>query len=193
MPTMKRMIGRLLIGIVKGLLVGGLLGFALTWLGLGAPVWFIAYPAAALVGVLVGLIAGKPIWAADARIEAGLKAFVGALLGVGLMFAARKWLTMEVPVPLDVLGVMRPSLNEAAGASRSLGVVAITSLAMIAALLGGFYEADNDDAGAASQKSGAAGAASQKSATGGPRVALDEADELDEDEGAEQDKKQARK
>jgi hypothetical protein len=193
MPTMKRMIGRLLIGIVKGLLVGGLLGFALTWLGLGAPVWFIAYPAAALVGVLVGLIAGKPIWAADARIEAGLKAFVGALLGVGLMFAARKWLTMEVPVPLDVLGVMRPSLNEAAGASRSFGVVAITSLAMIAALLGGFYEADNDDAGAASQKSGAAGAASQKSAAGGPRVALDEADELDEDEGAEQDKKQARK
>jgi hypothetical protein len=188
---MKRMIGRLLIGIVKGLLVGGLLGFALTWLGLGAPVWFIAYPAAALVGVLVGLIAGKPIWAADARIEAGLKAFVGALLGVGLMFAARKWLTMEVPVPLDALGVMRPALNEAAGASRSLGVVAITSLAMIAALLGGFYEADNDDAGGAERKSGAAGA--QKGAAGGPRVAVDEADELDEDEGAEQDRKQARK
>lgn len=192
MPTMKRMIGRLLIGIVKGLLVGALLGFALAQVGFAAPAWFIAYPAAALTGVLVGLIAGKPIWAADARIEAGLKAFVGALLGAGLMFAARRWLTLPVPVPLGALGGANASLSEAAGSAGTLGGLAITSLAMIAALLGGFYEADNDDAGASASQKGGEGA--QKSAGRGPRVAIDEAeDELDEDEGAEQGRKEARK
>ena len=55
------MLGRLLIGIVKGLLVGGLVGFALAKLGFAAPGAIIAYLAAAMTGVLVGLVAGKPI------------------------------------------------------------------------------------------------------------------------------------
>lgn len=65
---------RLVIGLVKGLIVGGLLGFALAKIGLAAPGALIAYLAAAAAGALVGLIAGKPIWAEGARIEAGLKA-----------------------------------------------------------------------------------------------------------------------
>ena len=111
------MLGRLFIGIIKGLFVGGLLGFGLTQLGIIAPGLFLAYPAAAIVGVLIGLIAGKPIWAGDAKIEAGLKAFVGALLGVGLMFAARTWLRM--PVPLQITGLT--------GASSMIGITACES------------------------------------------------------------------
>ena len=59
------MLGRLLIGIVKGLIVGGLVGFGLAKLGIAAPGAVIAYLAAALTGVLVGLVAGKPIWAKE--------------------------------------------------------------------------------------------------------------------------------
>lgn len=186
------MFGRLLIGIIKGLLVGALLGFGLTLIGLAAPAWFIAYPAAALAGVLVGLIAGKPIWAADARIEAGLKAFAGALLGAGLMFAVRKWLTMEIPVPMGQLGGANKWLGEAATFRGSLGGLAITSLAMISIVLGAFYEVDNDP----SEGQGSAGAAQSKKteATRGPRVAAESAeDEVDEDLTDEPEKKRERK
>jgi hypothetical protein len=186
------MLGRLLIGIVKGIILGALLGVGLAQIGFAAPGALIAYPAAALAGVLVGLVAGKPIWAKDAKIEAGMKAFVGALLGAGLMFAARKWLTMGVPVPLGAFGGANASLNEAAGSSGTLGGLAVTSLAMIAALLGGFYEADNDsDEG---ESKGVGEAATGKRVAGNTRVAASAGDEdLDEELADEGEKKRARK
>ncbi|AUX27132.1 hypothetical protein SOCEGT47_077110 [Sorangium cellulosum] len=186
------MLGRLILGIVKGLIVGGLLGFGLAKLGLAAPGAVIAYLAAALAGVLIGLVAGKPIWAKDAKIEAGMKAFVGALLGVGLMFVARRWLTMPVPVPLGELGGANLSLGEASGTAGTFGGLAITSLAAIAALLGGFYEADNDPSDEATP--GAKPAA--KAAAGGnnKRIASSAAaDDLDEDLEAEAEKKRAKR
>ncbi|NUQ75989.1 MAG: hypothetical protein HUU21_20810 [Polyangiaceae bacterium] len=174
------MLGRLLIGLVKGLLIGGLLGFGLAKLGLGAPIALVAYPAAALAGILVGLVAGKPIWAKDAKIEAGMKAFVGAILGAGLMFAARRWLTMEVTLPLQ-------GLVEAKAMSGALGTLALTSLAMITALLGGFYEADNNpDEGEGGASTG------KRVATEGPRAEASE--DLGEEElSAEAEPKRAKK
>ncbi|WP_437723915.1 hypothetical protein [Sorangium sp. So ce861] len=185
------MLGRLILGIVKGLIVGGLLGFGLAKLGFAAPIAIVAYLAAALAGVLVGLVAGKPIWAKDAKIEAGMKAFVGALLGAGLMYAARRWLTMEVPAPLGELGGANLSLGEAAGSGGTFGGLAITSLAAIAALLGGFYEADNDPSD--EEKPGAKPAA-QAAAGGNKRIAASAAaDELDDDLEVEPEKKRAKK
>ncbi|WP_437854655.1 hypothetical protein [Sorangium sp. So ce363] len=186
------MLGRLILGVVKGLIVGGLLGFALAKLGFAAPMAIVAYLAAALAGVLVGLVAGKPIWAKDAKIEAGMKAFVGALLGAGLMYAARRWLTVPVPLPLGELGGANLSLGEAAGSAGTFGGLAITSLAAIAALLGGFYEADNDPSD--EEKPGAKPAV--KAAAGGnnKRIAASAAaDELDDDLELEPEKKRAKK
>lgn len=185
------MLGRLIIGIVKGLIVGGLLGFGLAQLGFAAPGAVIAYVAAALAGVLVGLVAGKPIWAKDAKIEAGMKAFVGALLGVGLMFVARKWLTFPIPLPLGELGGANASLGEAAGTGGTFGGLALTSLAAIAALLGGFYEADNDPSdddttGAKPQLSAGAGGTKRIAASAG-------ADDVDDDLEAEPERKRAKK
>jgi hypothetical protein len=137
------MLGRLLIGILKGLLVGALLGFGLVKLGFPMPGALFAYLAAALNGVVVGLIAGKPIWAKDAKIEAGMKAFVGALLGVGLMAGARTWLVMLIPA--EITGPLSTALQLAKDTpALTLGGFAMTSLAGIAGILGGFYEADND-------------------------------------------------
>jgi hypothetical protein len=136
------MVRRLLLGLVLGLIVGGLAAAALvaglhmTVFDPGAGGVALAYLAAALTGVLTGLVAGKPIWASGAKIEAGLKAFFGALIATGLMFAARRWLTSSVD--LDFLG---------AGAGP-IGELPAASLPLVAAVLGGFFELDNTEGSA---------------------------------------------
>jgi hypothetical protein len=148
------MLWRLLVGFVIGLVVGGLLAAALV-AGLkitafeGAGGVALAYGAAALVGVLTGLFAGKPIWAADARLEAGLKAFFGALLAAGGMFALRQW-AGGLPVNLNGLGA--GELGHGA-----IGALPITSLPLIAAVLGSLFELDNtggSDKAAGASKTG---------------------------------------
>lgn len=177
------MLGRLLLGIVKGIVLGGLLGFGLLKLGQAVPIAVVAYVAAAVAGILIGLIAGKPIWAKDAKIEAGMKAGVGALLGMGLMFAARRWLTM--PVPGVLLDVTRAQVQ---GVVPAIGHFGITSLAAIAALLGGFYDADNTPEPDKPEEKGAK--------TPAPKARIAESpndEELDEDLSEEPDKKKAKK
>ncbi|HVY49694.1 MAG TPA: hypothetical protein VHB21_27560 [Minicystis sp.] len=183
------MLARLLIGIVKGLILGGLVGFGLAKLGFAAPPAIIAYAAAAVTGVLIGLIAGKPIWAKDAKIEAGMKAVVGALLAGGLMYLARRFLTMPLPFSLGPLGGANESLGQVADSAGTLGGLAITSLAAVAAALGGFYEADNTPGEAAAEKTHADKPPAEKK-----RVAAAAAAEEDEDaEQVEVEKKQRQK
>lgn len=173
------MLGRLLLGIVKGLVLGGLLGFGLLKLGQAVPIAVVAYVAAAVTGILIGLVAGKPIWAKDAKIEAGMKAGVGALLGVGLMFAARRWLTM--PVPGALLDITRAQIQ---GAAPALGMFSMTSLAAIAAVLGGFYDADNTPEPEKAEAEGNKAAAPNKA-----RIAQPPNDEEFEEEHSEEPEK----
>jgi hypothetical protein len=132
------MLRRLLIGFVLGLVVGALLATGLV-LGLKVAIFdssagiAFAYLAAALVGVLTGLVTGKPIWASNAKVEAGLKAVVGALLGAGAMFALRQWAGGLV-LDLSALG---------AGGPAAVGSLPAASLPLIAATLGAFFELDN--------------------------------------------------
>src|SRR5260221_8656309 len=140
---LSRMIARLLFGLLKGLSVGGLLGFAAAKAGFPAPGAIIAYLGAAVSGVLVGLVAGKPIWTKDAKIEAGMKAIVGALLGSGLMWAVRHWLSgVTLPVALGTI------TNDAAGNLGTIGGLALTSFAIVAAVIGGVYDPPNTPAAA---------------------------------------------
>jgi len=137
------MLRRLLVGLILGLIVGGLVAAGLvaglhqTLFSEGAGDSVFAYLAAAVTGVLTGLVAGKPIWASGAKIEAGLKAFFGALLGAGLMFAVRRWVTF--PVDLGFAGL--PAGEHAAG------LLPEVSLPLVAAVLGGFFELDNTGGG----------------------------------------------
>jgi hypothetical protein len=143
------MLWRLLVGFVIGLVVGGLLAVALVaglkvTLFQGAAGIALAYAAAALVGVLTGLFAGKPIWAADAKLEAGLKAVFGALLAAGGMFALRQW-----------GGGWVVNLNGVGGLGvGAVGDLPATSLPIIAAVLGSLFELDNngEKAGGAPKK-----------------------------------------
>jgi hypothetical protein len=131
------MLRRLFVGLVLGAIVGGLVAAGLIQ-GLHVPVFtdtsgaVMAYLAAAVSGVLTGLVAGKPIWASGAKIEAGLKAFFGAALAAGLMFALRRWApAFEVPLPPSV------------GGPGTLAQLPATALPVVSAVLGGFFELDN--------------------------------------------------
>jgi hypothetical protein len=131
------MLKRLLVGLFLGLVIGGALAAVLIK-GLSLPLFAsgtggaaLAYLFAAVTGVVVGLVAGKPIWASGGQIEAGLKAFFGALLGAGAMFALRRFVT----TPIDL-----SAISAGAGA---IGELPALTLPIIAAVLGGFYELDN--------------------------------------------------
>ena len=134
------MLKRLIFGLVFGLLVGGLLAAAvvkgigmLAFASSGAGV-ALPYVFAAVTGILVGLVAGKPIWASGGQIEAALKAFVGAAIAMGGMWAMRRWFTLDLD--LHSMG-LTPTAPTAAG------LLPITTLPLIAGVLGAFYEADN--------------------------------------------------
>lgn len=137
------MLQRFGIGLIKGLLVGGLVLAALLF-GLKiatVPIWA-AYLLALGVGALTGLIAGKPIWQKEARIEAGLKAVAGMVLGALAMFALSKWgaalikpelLQSFLPTPVLPAGQTAPALT---GTS-------LTFLPLVSMTLGLFFELDN--------------------------------------------------
>ena len=148
------MLKRLLFGLLFGLLVGGLLAAAvIKGVGMyaftgGAGAAALAYVFAAVTGVLVGLVAGKPIWASGGQIEAGLKAVVGAGVAAAAMWAMRRWFGMDLN--LHSLGIS-PAIPTAAG------LLPAVTLPLIAGVLGAFYEADNtpspeDEKGAKSSK-----------------------------------------
>ncbi len=159
------MVKRLSLGLAKGVLVGGAIaalliyGFGLSAFGTG-----LAYLTAVLVGVLTGLIAGKPIWAKDARIEAGLKAFVGSLVAAAAMFGLRKW--VGINLDLGAFGV------------GTVGELPIVSLPIIATVLALFYEIDNSGADKAAKDS-----APEKKRVDAPPDSLSEAlqDHADEE------------
>ena len=82
---------RLVLALLEGALPGAATAFALSELGAAnqAPA---VYAAAAVVGILTGLFAGKPIWAKGAKVEGSLKAVAGLFISVTMLFGVRKWL-----------------------------------------------------------------------------------------------------
>jgi hypothetical protein len=132
------MLRRLLVGSMLGLVAGGALAAALiaglgmtTFAGAGGTA--LGYATAALAGILTGLVAGKPIWASGAKTEAGLKAFFGALLAAGAMFALRQW-AGGWTLDLHSIG---------AGGPASVAELPAAALPLIAAVIGGLFELDN--------------------------------------------------
>jgi hypothetical protein len=150
------MLRRLLVGLVLGSVVGVALAAGLVaWLkittfqGVGGALE--AYAAALVVGVVAGLVAGKPIWASNAKVEAGIKALFGALLAAGGMFALRRWASGWT-VDLHALG---------AGGPAAVGDLPAASLPVIGAALGALFEVDNTGDAAAARP----GAARQRVAS----------------------------
>ena len=138
----EEMLRRLFVGLAEGLVIGIALAVAaVRGLGLNAasPVSSALVLAllAAGAGFIVGLIAGRPIWARDAKTEALLKAGVGALVGVGLSFALGRWLSLPVDLSAYSFG------------AGPAGKLAVVSLPLIATALSLFFELDNTGSGEA--------------------------------------------
>jgi hypothetical protein len=151
---------RLLFGLLKGLVIGSIAGGAMVASGVATPGALVAYLAAIATAVAVSLVAGKKIWERDGRIQVLLKAFAALFLGPGLMWLVRSFATLPLPDIWSWPGVASlPGLAALQGQSLTLGSFAMTSLALVAAVLGGFYELDDtprasDVSSAKSGKSG---------------------------------------
>ena len=129
------MVKRLALGLVVGMIVGVLLAAAAV-AGLHMDTWthpLFAYVFAAATGAATGLVAGKPVWAKGAMIEAWLKAFFGALLAAGGMFALQKWGMRFAARAIAQLHVDKVAL----------GAQPATALPMVGAVLGALFGLDN--------------------------------------------------
>ena len=73
---------RVILGLIKGAVVGGAIGYGLLQLGWTSGV--LAYLACAVVGAIVGVVAGRAPWRAETIWTPVVKAIVGAGIGVGL-------------------------------------------------------------------------------------------------------------
>jgi hypothetical protein len=127
---------RIVAGLLKGGIVGAGLGYGALRLGLGAgaTAWVIY----AGVGVVVGLVCGRPLWRHDTLWTPLLKAVVGAGIALGLAWLGRRFLG-DVSLAFGVeLGLPSAPLRDAPWA---LG-------ALVGALYGIFVEVDDGgDAG----------------------------------------------
>jgi hypothetical protein len=85
---------RLIFGFVKGLVIGGAVGYGAYTLDLGGVFHWITY---GVIGALVGLLVGRPVWShlfdkSSTMWTALLKGIVGYGIGVGLYaLAAKVW------------------------------------------------------------------------------------------------------
>lgn len=117
--------GRILIGLLKGVVVGGALGYLASRAGVEGGALTVGV--AGLIGAVVGLICGKPLWRQETLWTPLLKAIVGFGVGVGITFAARKVLSgvhvpiaaikgaLELPLP-EVPGLLGPIVGMLYGA-----------------------------------------------------------------------------
>jgi hypothetical protein len=173
------MLRRLILGLVLGLVAGGAVAFGLVRLG---EVSFasgggeaVAYLSAAVAGALTGAIAGKPIWASGAKIEAGLKSFFGAVLALGAMFALRRW----------GAGIVSPDVSALGGDGvLPIGEVPMMSLPLVAGVLGGLFGLDNTDEPKRDETAGARKRVAAADAKPGAKSRVAEADAGDDGEPA---------
>jgi hypothetical protein len=81
---------RVLLGLLKGGVVGALLGWGA--LKLGVTAGFLAFLTYGLIGGLVGIVCGRPPWRQDTFWTPALKGLFGIGVGIGLFWVARKLL-----------------------------------------------------------------------------------------------------
>ena len=74
--------GRALLGLIKGALIGGGIGYCL--LKLGNPSWILVYLCCGIVGAVVGLLCGRAPWHAETIWTPILKVIFGFGIGAGL-------------------------------------------------------------------------------------------------------------
>ena len=141
--------GRVILGLLKGGVVGGLFGALALKLGVtGGAAAVVTY---AIIGAAAGIVCGRPPWRQDTFWTSALKGLFGLAVGVGLNFLARK-----------LLGGAHLAFTAKLGApDQPLVDVPLVLGPVIGAVWGIFVEIDDsagpDKGGAAKAKPKAAG------------------------------------
>ena len=81
---------RLVLGVLKGAIVGGAVGAGAWKLGVAGGA--LAFVACGVVGALVGVVCGKAIWRQETLFTPLLKGIFGFAVGLGLYYVARRLL-----------------------------------------------------------------------------------------------------
>jgi hypothetical protein len=141
--------GRLILGLLKGGVVGAALG-ALA-LKLGVTGGFFAAFTYAIVGGIAGIVCGRPPWRQDTSWTSLLKGIFGLAVGIGLYFLAHK-----------LLGNTHVAFAAKLGANPASPIVDIPVLLgpAIGAVWGALVELD--DAGSGDKKAAAKNAPAKK-------------------------------
>src|SRR5262245_41818954 len=92
---------RIVVGLIKGALVGGAAAYGLLRAGFTSGVY--AYIACVVVGALVGVVAGKPPWKSETMWTPIIKLIVGGAVGAGLCAVGLKVMP-EFTVQVSGLG-----------------------------------------------------------------------------------------
>ena len=136
------MLLRFAVGLVKGCIAGALLGYPLVAQGLAMPPAVAAYPAALALAVVSAEIAGTKPWEPAGRIQVMIKGVIGVVLAPLLLLLARTLLT--IPLPLAALRIFPPVARLVGDAhGLTVGGFAMTSLALVGAVLAGLFDADD--------------------------------------------------
>ena len=123
---------RLVLGLVKGAVVGVAVGFLGSKAGISDGV--LAFLLYGVLGGLVGVVCGKPLWRQETLWTPALKGIFGFLVGAGLYWGGSKLLGgFTVPMAAD-LGLAR-------GARLADSPIALAPL--IGLLYGAFVEIDD--------------------------------------------------
>ena len=109
---------RIIVGLIKGAIVGGGIGYGLLRLGLSSSIF--VYLACAAVGALVGVVAGKAPWKAETIWTPVLKMVVGAGIGAGLAALGLRVLPDQ---SFNIAGIGELSLASAPVMSLAIGVL----------------------------------------------------------------------
>lgn len=138
------MLKRLLIGILKGIVVGGGVGAALYFgLSQGSLESAWAYLLYGVVGAITGVVAGKPLWKPGAWIEALLRGVFGIAVGCGLYALASSFLHVSpIPLPASLFPALPPAEQ-----ARFLFQQPLAMAPLMATLYASLIELDNDGKG----------------------------------------------
>jgi len=125
---------RVLLGLVKGGIVGAAVGFAASRVGLGsgATAWLVY----GVVGFLVGLVCGKPPWRQETLWTSIVKGVIGLAVCMGLFWVAGKVLG-GMQAPAQLLGAL--------GITEGRALVSVPALLgpLIGIVYGVFVEVDD--------------------------------------------------
>jgi hypothetical protein len=138
------MLKRLLIGMLKGLILGGGMAVGLYMLAhIGSVSGFWGYLLYGVLGAITGVVAGKPLWKPGAWIEALLRGVFGIAVGCGLYALGAVVLTGSAIDFTALLG----SLPATSSTPAHLYQQPLIMAPMFATLYASLIELDNDGKG----------------------------------------------